>query len=75
VPLNNRGNIADPSMKLILARLGFTDITCLGYFDSVAFEDGKLVSIPFPGEHSDLDIHSKQSIFSVHQGTQAPLSS
>jgi L-ascorbate metabolism protein UlaG (beta-lactamase superfamily) len=63
VPLNNRGNIADPSMKLILARLGFTDVTCLGHFDSVAFECGKLVSIPFPGEHSDLDIYSKQSVF------------
>lgn len=63
VPFNNRGNIADPSMKLIMARLGFTDVISMSYFDRVNFEEGRLLSIPFPGEHSDLDIHSKQSIF------------
>jgi hypothetical protein len=63
VPLNNRGNIADPSMKLILTRLGFNDVMSVGYFDSIDFEGGRFVSIPFVGEHSDLDIHSKQSIF------------
>jgi hypothetical protein len=63
VPLNNRGCIADPSMKLILARLGLRDVLALGYFDTVTFADGRLVSIPFPGEHSDLDVYSKQSLF------------
>jgi L-ascorbate metabolism protein UlaG (beta-lactamase superfamily) len=70
VPLNNRGGIADPSMKLILTQLGVSDVLGLGYFDSIAFEDGMLVSIPFPGEHSDLDVYSKQSIFVRIKGRQ-----
>jgi L-ascorbate metabolism protein UlaG (beta-lactamase superfamily) len=63
IPLNNRGSLADPSMKLILGQLGYFDVISLGYFDSISFADGKLVSIPFPGEHSDLDVYSKQSVF------------
>jgi L-ascorbate metabolism protein UlaG (beta-lactamase superfamily) len=63
IPLNNRGSLSDPSMKLCLAQLGFYDVITLGYFDSISFSDGRVVSIPFPGEHSDLDIYSKQSIF------------
>jgi Diiron non-heme beta-hydroxylase N-terminal domain/Beta-lactamase superfamily domain len=62
VPLNHRGSITDPSMKLILAELGFSNVISLGDFDTVQFEGGGLTSIPFPGEHSDLDIYSKQSL-------------
>ena len=63
IPTNNRGSIVDPSMKLILSQLGFLDVIALGNFDSISFEEGKIMSIPFPGEHSDLDVYSKQSIF------------
>jgi glyoxylase-like metal-dependent hydrolase (beta-lactamase superfamily II) len=62
VPLNHRGSITDPSMKLILQELGFSEVISLGHFDSIPFPGGKITSIPFPGEHSDLDVHSKQSL-------------
>lgn len=70
VPLNNRGSIADPSMKLTLAQLGFRDSVAIGHFDSIAFGDGEFVSLPFPGEHSDLDVYSKHSIFVRAKGRQ-----
>jgi L-ascorbate metabolism protein UlaG (beta-lactamase superfamily) len=63
VPRNGGGNIADPSMKLILQRLGYTNIDVVDAFDAVQFDDGEIISLPFSGEHSDLNIHSKQTIF------------
>jgi L-ascorbate metabolism protein UlaG (beta-lactamase superfamily) len=68
VPRNGGGNLADPSMKLILQRLGYTNIEVLDPFDSIEFEEGKVVSLPFSGEHSDLNIHSKQTIFVTIKG-------
>jgi L-ascorbate metabolism protein UlaG (beta-lactamase superfamily) len=63
VPRNGGGNIADPSMKLIVERLGFTDIEVVDTFDSVSFDEGEIVSLPFSGEHADLNIHSKHTLF------------
>ena len=63
VPRNNGGNIADPSMKLILQRLGYTNIDVVDAFDSIKFDEGEIISLPFSGEHCDLNIHSKQTIF------------
>jgi hypothetical protein len=63
VPRNVGGNIADPSMKLILQRLGYTNIDVVDAFDTVTFDEGEIVSLPFSGEHADLNIHSKQTIF------------
>lgn len=61
IPRNNRGSLADPSMKLGLSELGFDDMIELDHFEEVPFESGKIVSIPFPGEHADLEIYSKHS--------------
>ena len=63
VPRNGGGNIADPSMKLILQRLGFSNIEIVDAFDSIKFDEGEIISLPFSGEHADLNIHSKQTIF------------
>ncbi|HXS21928.1 MAG TPA: MBL fold metallo-hydrolase [Steroidobacteraceae bacterium] len=63
VPLNNRGNVADPSLRGVLRELGFRDVISVDYFDAVSFPGGRIVSMPFMGEHADLDIYSKQSIF------------
>jgi L-ascorbate metabolism protein UlaG (beta-lactamase superfamily) len=68
VPLNNSGNLADPSMKLSLSQLGFSDVQSLRPFDKVPLSDGHLVSLPFPGEHCDLDIYSKHSLFLTLRG-------
>lgn len=63
VPRNVGGNIADPSMKLILQRLGYTNIDVVDAFDAISFDEGEIISLPFSGEHADLNIHSKQTIF------------
>jgi L-ascorbate metabolism protein UlaG (beta-lactamase superfamily) len=62
VPANNRGSIADPSMKLMLRRLGFKCIRVLEPFDSISFAGGNITSLPFPGEHVDLEIYSRHGI-------------
>jgi L-ascorbate metabolism protein UlaG (beta-lactamase superfamily) len=63
VPRNGGGNIADPSMKLILERLGYTNIDVVDAFDASRFDEGEIISLPFSGEHADLNVHSKQTIF------------
>jgi L-ascorbate metabolism protein UlaG (beta-lactamase superfamily) len=63
VPRNNPGNLADPSLKLVLRELGFTNIAVLDPFDSIHTPDGEIVSLPFPGEHCDLDVATKQCVF------------
>ncbi len=62
VPINNSGNITDPSMKLTLRELGFTNVDVLDCFDEVAIPGGQVLSLPFTGEHADLSIYSKHAI-------------
>jgi L-ascorbate metabolism protein UlaG (beta-lactamase superfamily) len=62
VPRNTKGNIADPSMALMLRRLGYTSIDTVDTFDVVQFGEGTITSLPFSGEHADLDISSKQTV-------------
>ena len=62
VPANNSGNTADPSMKLMLNALGFDDVIVLDALDKVTLPSGAITSLPFTGEHADLDIYSKQAI-------------
>ncbi len=64
VPANNRGSVSDPSLKLMLRRLGYAEaqVTALPPFERIAFSDGEITGLPFPGEHAELDIQSKQSI-------------
>jgi L-ascorbate metabolism protein UlaG (beta-lactamase superfamily) len=68
VPRNNSGCIADPSMRLLLKHLGIPAVTELSPFEEVDFEDGRIVSLPFPGEHVDLDIHSRHGIYIEAKG-------
>jgi L-ascorbate metabolism protein UlaG (beta-lactamase superfamily) len=58
-PDNNQGFIADPSLKLILEKIGFTSVISLRDFEKIQISDGKILGVPFLGEHSDLNIHSK----------------
>jgi len=70
VPACNSGNITDPSMKLNLLELGFTDIDVLEMMDSVTIPNGTILSLPFTGEHADLSIYSKQAIALSLEGRQ-----
>lgn len=62
VPRNIHGELADPSMKLLLGRLGCTNVVVCDPLDRLPLPDGEILSLPFPGEHCGLDIASKQSL-------------
>lgn len=59
VPRNSKGNIADPSLKYILQKLGFQSIYTLNELDSINVPGGQITALPFIGEHAELDIQSK----------------
>jgi L-ascorbate metabolism protein UlaG (beta-lactamase superfamily) len=63
IPANNRGSVVDPSMRLSLKELGFHSVVSQSHFDQISIDGGRLVSIPFPGEHGDLEVYSKQSLY------------
>lgn len=53
------GNLADPSLKLMLESIGFSNVVELGYLDTIEQGDMRLTPLPFLGEHGDLDIRTK----------------
>lgn len=59
VPQNTPGHLADPSLKLLLRRLGFRSVTSIDQLETIEFEGGDLTALPFLGEHGDLDVSSK----------------
>ncbi|MCE3268678.1 MAG: fold metallo-hydrolase, partial [Burkholderiales bacterium] len=59
VPLNNKGCLQDPSLKLVLQHCGFNNVYELAEFDTVRLNHGQITALPFFGEHADLDIRSK----------------
>lgn len=58
VPKNNGGTLADPSLRLLLQELRF-DVREVDELEEIPLADGRIVSIPFLGEHGDLNIRSK----------------
>lgn len=62
VPRNNGGFLTDPSMKLGLEALGFGEVLSMDLFERLALPDGELASLPFTGEHGDLNILSKHAL-------------
>jgi L-ascorbate metabolism protein UlaG (beta-lactamase superfamily) len=58
VPKNNGGALQDPSLKLLLKQLGF-NVTEMEDMEELKFKGGRIVSLPFLGEHGDLNIRSK----------------
>lgn len=60
VPINNGGSLADPSLKLMLERLGFK-VIALDDMDEIKVAGGHITALPFVGEHGDLNIRSKSA--------------
>lgn len=58
LPINNGGSLPDPSMKLIAKQLGF-EVIEVDDFDEILIPNGRMTSIPFLGEHGDLNVRSK----------------
>ncbi|MEU6220852.1 MBL fold metallo-hydrolase [Streptomyces sp. NPDC047022] len=67
VPRSSRGNLADPSMALMLRNQGFNVIE-VDDFDEVEFPGGKITATPFLGEHCDLDIRAKSTYWAELAG-------
>jgi len=59
VPKNNGGGVADPSMKLVLAQLGFANVREIDEMETVGLPGGGITGLPFLGEHADLNIRTK----------------
>jgi len=66
VPKNNGGGLFDPSLKLMLQNLNF-DVMEAEDLEEFRVTGGKIVAIPFLGEHGDLHIRSKTAwYFELH---------
>lgn len=59
VPRSGGGNLEDPSLKLLLQRVGFKNVTELDEMESFEIGEGFIRAIPFFGEHADLNIRTK----------------
>ena len=60
VPKNNGGTLPDPSLRLMLKQLNF-DVIEVDDLEEIVIPDGRIVSLPFLGEHGDLNIRSKSA--------------
>lgn len=59
VPRNGNGSLQDPSLRLMLENLGFSNVIEMDEMQEIATASGSIVGLPFFGEHADLDIRTK----------------
>jgi L-ascorbate metabolism protein UlaG (beta-lactamase superfamily) len=59
VPKSAGGTLADPSLKAILQNIGFRNVREIDEMESIEIAGGSVTSVPFLGEHADLDIRTK----------------
>jgi len=55
------GSLADPSLKLMLENIGFTNVVEIDEMESIPILQGSIVGLPFLGEHGDLNIRGRMS--------------
>lgn len=61
VPASASGMLQDPSLKLLLQQIGFPNVIALNEMEALDFEGGSIISLPFLGEHADLNVRSKSA--------------
>jgi L-ascorbate metabolism protein UlaG (beta-lactamase superfamily) len=59
VPRNSGGFLADPSLRLLLEHVGFRNVLDISELETLQVEGGSITTLPFLGEHHDLNIRSK----------------
>ena len=59
VPRSNGGTLTDPSLKLMLQQIGFSNVRELDELEMIEVDGGHLLALPFLGEHCDLNIRTK----------------
>lgn len=61
VPKSNSDGFVDPSLKLILEQIGFTNVQEIDELETLKIGDSSITGIPFLGEHGDLAIRTKMA--------------
>jgi L-ascorbate metabolism protein UlaG (beta-lactamase superfamily) len=61
VPRNGSSELQDPSLKLLLQNIGFSNVIELSELETLTFDGGSVVGLPFFGEHADLDVRTKMA--------------
>jgi hypothetical protein len=59
LPRSNGGSLEDPSLKLIMNAIGFSNVIELDEMEIIDIPGGTITGLPFFGEHSDLNIRAK----------------
>ena len=59
VPRNGCAELQDPSLKLLLRRIGFSSVLELDEMETIELAGVEITGLPFLGEHADLDIRTK----------------
>jgi L-ascorbate metabolism protein UlaG (beta-lactamase superfamily) len=59
VPASSGGGLVDPSLKLMLQNTGFRNVVALSEMETLPLPGGRLIGLPFIGEHGDLNIQAK----------------
>ncbi|MEO1792938.1 MAG: MBL fold metallo-hydrolase [Cyanobacteria bacterium J06629_19] len=68
VPSSQKGSLLDPSLKLALQQIGFSQTLTLDELESISLPDGSITSIPVFGEHGDLNITTKNAYWITLKG-------
>ncbi|MEL6489614.1 MAG: thioester reductase domain-containing protein [Cyanobacteria bacterium J06634_6] len=68
VPSSQKGSLLDPSLKLALQQIGFSQVLTLDELESIPLPQGEIISIPVLGEHGDLNIATKNAYWITLQG-------
>ena len=68
VPKNNKGLLIDPSLKLALEYIGFSNVKEIDELENVDIPGGQIIGLPFLGEHGDLNIAAKTAYLIQVQG-------
>ncbi len=59
VPRTTSGALQDPNLKLAFNHAGFTNVREIDEMEEIKFHNCVITGIPFTGEHSDLNVHTK----------------
>ena len=59
VPRNGTGFLEDPSLRLMLKKLGFATVIEIDDLETLEIDGGSITAVPFLGEHADLNIRTK----------------
>jgi L-ascorbate metabolism protein UlaG (beta-lactamase superfamily) len=59
LPRTSPGDILDPALDLMSRRFGFDKVVAMQPFETLELASCRLQTMPFLGEHGDLDVHSR----------------